>query len=272
MILINVLLFVALASAIVLLMISAEDGSLHRSSRLLDASRARAAALGGETSAIVVLRRDAVVAPESDNAREPWAALAAHAAAIRGGTFDLAIADAEDRLNINLLMRKDPAILAIATRLAANIGIAPEVVANAADYVRAVGPVPDLAVLDAAGLPPEQLRQVRLMLSALPFDTTVNMNSVSEELLAALLSDPVAAHALVSLRNRQGLLRPEDFAAQHVAVPPLGAFTSNTFRVRTRVSIGTATQTLTSLLRRRGKGQKVTVAAVSRRWNDAGVW
>ena len=270
MILLNVLLFVALASAVVLLMISAEDGSLHRSSRLLDASRARAAALGGEASAIAALRRDAIDGPDTDNAREPWAALAAHATPIRGGTFDLAITDAEDRLNVNLLMRKDPAIVAIGIRLAGRLGLAPEIVTSVADYVRALGPVPNLAFLDAAGLPPDKLGHIRATLTALPYDTTINMNSVGEELLAALLSDPVAAHGLIALRDNRGYLRPEDFLLQHAAVPPLAAFTSNTFRVRTTVTIGDATQSLTSLLHRRGKGRTATVVAFSRRWNEPG--
>jgi type II secretory pathway component PulK len=56
---------------------------------------------GGELSALVALRRDAEQSPEVDHVGEPWAKLSESGAPIEGGTFDLAIADAEGRFNIN---------------------------------------------------------------------------------------------------------------------------------------------------------------------------
>ena len=58
MILVNVLMFVAIASGLVLLMINREELALSRGLRTSEASRALAVVRGGEVSAIVALRRD----------------------------------------------------------------------------------------------------------------------------------------------------------------------------------------------------------------------
>ena len=101
MILVNVLLFVAIASGLVLLMINREELALDQSLRSTDAARALAVARGGETSAIVALRRDLVTSPTIDHQGEDWAKLQERGAKIDGGSFDLAIADAQGRFNIN---------------------------------------------------------------------------------------------------------------------------------------------------------------------------
>ena len=66
MILVNVLMFVAIASGLVLLMITREEIALDRGLRVREASRAMAAVRGGELSALVALRRDAETATGGD--------------------------------------------------------------------------------------------------------------------------------------------------------------------------------------------------------------
>ena len=85
MILVNVLMFVAIAAGLVLLMVTREESALDRATRLVESSRALAAVRGGELSAVVALRRDLADAPDTDNAAEPWAALSERAAPDRGG-------------------------------------------------------------------------------------------------------------------------------------------------------------------------------------------
>ena len=98
MILVNVLMFVAIAAGLVLLMINREELALDRGLRTREAARALAIVRGGELSAVVALRRDAEQSPEVDHVGEPWAKLSESGAPIEGGSFDLAIADAEGRL------------------------------------------------------------------------------------------------------------------------------------------------------------------------------
>ncbi|KAK0357815.1 hypothetical protein LTR94_037888, partial [Friedmanniomyces endolithicus] len=59
MILVNVLMFVAIASGLVLLMINREEVALDRSIRSREAARALAIVRGGELSALSALQRDA---------------------------------------------------------------------------------------------------------------------------------------------------------------------------------------------------------------------
>ena len=250
MILINVLLFVALASAVVVMMLSAEDASLHRTARLIESGRARAAALGGEASAITALRRDLVGGRDSDNRSEPWAALTASDVAIRGGRFDLAIADAEDRFNINLLANDDAGSQQLAARLAGALSLPPVLIEQVRAYLKATGPVADVGLIAVPGLPPETQLRLRGLVTALPGSNSINANAVGADLLGILLEDPGKARLLIEQRDRRGFLLREDFAAQGVSPPPVLAFTSQTYWVRTRVTIGDTTQTLTSLLRR----------------------
>ncbi|NWO96470.1 general secretion pathway protein GspK, partial [Escherichia coli] len=80
-----------------------EELALDRALRTREAARALAVVRGGELSAVVALRRDMVVAPNEDDVTEPWARLSERGAPIEGGSFDLAIADAEGRFNLNAL-------------------------------------------------------------------------------------------------------------------------------------------------------------------------
>ena len=70
MILVNVLMFVAIAAGLVLLMINREELALDRGLRTREAARALAIVRGGELSAVVALRRDAIEAELQVKARD----------------------------------------------------------------------------------------------------------------------------------------------------------------------------------------------------------
>lgn len=267
MILVNVLLFVAIASGILLLMITSEDGALERGLRMREAARAQAIARGGETSAIVALRRDAVVAPDTDNRAEPWAALSEKGAPIDGGSFDLAIADAQDRFNINALMQPDPVAAGILGKIAAAVGMSPEQAARAAGAIRAAGPLSDLRPLAMLGLPRAQLTRLAGLVTALPYDSKINLNAASKDMIGVLTGDPMAARRIVATRERQGYVTAADLASMNVTMPQGTGLTSNLFWVRSRVRIGDTSQQITSLIARRDDpGADGKVAVVVGRW------
>lgn len=266
MILVNVLLFVAIASGILLLMISAEDSGLERGLRMREAARAQAIARGGELSAVIALRRDALVAPEIDHAAEPWGALAERGAPIDGGRFDLAIADAQGRFNVNALMEPDPLAIGMLGKIAAAAGLTPEQAEKAAGAIRAVGPLTDLRPLAMAGLTPAQVARLTGLLTALPYKSDINLNAASEDMLTVLTGDAFAARRIVELRQRQGYVRAEDLASLKIAVPAGVGFTSNLFWVRTRVRIGDTGQQITSLVARKDDGAGGKIVVVVGRW------
>ena len=107
MILLNVLIIVMLATAILAIMLAGDDDDIERSILLRDASQAMATARGAELSAIAALRRDAASGSMADTLDEKWAQISDRDARIEGGTFSFAVADAQAKFNINSLGRGD---------------------------------------------------------------------------------------------------------------------------------------------------------------------
>jgi general secretion pathway protein K len=271
MILVNVLMFVAIASGLVLLMIDREETALDRGLRMREAARAQAVVRGGELSALVALRRDAETAPEVDHVREPWARLAENGAPIEGGTFDLAIADAEGRFNINSVRSGEAGALVLLQEIANDIGMPPEQVVAAIEYVRLQGPVTDLRPLRLAGIEPKVADRLEQLVTALPGTTTINLNAANPDLLRILFKDPLVAARLAAVRARQGYLTLKDLTDQDVTLPWGTSFRSTHFWVRTRATIGTTSQQEATLIQRqRLPDGRMEVVAVER-WRNAAV-
>ena len=265
MILVNVLLFVALAAGIVAAMIVSQDIAIGRATQMREAAQAMAIAEGGVLSAITALRRDAVDRPESDHVGEPWAATREAGAPIAGGTFDLAVADAQGRFNVNNLRGDDFASASILSKIAGAVRLPADVALRAAVLIRAGSPVTDLEALPLSGADPATIARLAALLTAIPGEgRRINLNSIGEDLLGIILDNPAAARTLIAVRTRQGFLRQEDFTAAGVS-PPLGCgFTSDMFWVRARVRIGDTRQQVTALLERRRGPDGVAVVPIAR--------
>ncbi|RYE01565.1 MAG: Type II secretory pathway component PulK-like protein [Sphingomonadales bacterium] len=271
MILVNVLMFVAIAAGLVLLMITREELALDRGLRTREAARALAVVRGGELSALVELRRDAEAAPEADHAGEPWARLSERAAPIDGGSFTLAISDAEGRFNINSLRQGEASAVVVFQNIGTEAGLAPEQILAAAEYVRREGPINDLRPLRLAGIDPKIVDRLERLVTALPGTTTINLNAADQEMLAILFRNPPAAARLAEVRARQGYLTPKDLSDQNLTMPWGASFRSNTFWVRTRATIGgTSQQGATLIQRRPGADGKVEAVPIER-WRGAAV-
>ncbi|TKD52255.1 general secretion pathway protein GspK [Sphingomonas baiyangensis] len=271
MILVNVLLFVAIASAMVLLMVNREELALGSSLRMREAARALAIVRGGEVSAVVALRRDAAEAPDTDHRGEPWAALAESGIAIEGGSFDLVIADAEGRFNINNLRTGEAAPVIQFAAIAREAGFDEEQTLAAIAYVRGFGPITDLRPIRLAGIEPEVADRVQALVTALPGTTQINLNAAPREMLAFLFRDESVADQLLAIREREGAITSETLGELNLSVPPGTRFSSDTFWVRTRAAIGNTVQSGAALIQRRrladGSIETVPVA----RWRNAAV-
>lgn len=271
MILVNVLMFVAIAAGLVLLMISREELALDRGLRTREAARALAIVRGGELSALVALRRDGEQAPEVDHVGEAWAKLSENGAPIEGGSFDLAIADAEGRFNINSVRSGEVSSTILFQTIGNEVGLTPEQIVAAVEYVRLQGPVTDLRPLRLAGIEPKIADRLERLVTALPGTTTLNLNAADEEMLALLFRDPVVAQRLVEVRARQGYLTAKDLSDQSVSLPRGTSFRSNTFWVRTRATIGGTSQQAATLIRRLRRDNGTVEAVPVERWRNAAV-
>lgn len=272
MILVNVLMFVAIASGLVLLMISREELALDRSLRGREAARAAAIVRGGELSAITALRRDALTAGDVDHAGEPWANIDAKGTAIDGGSFDLAVSDAEGRFNVNTLRSGAVEPVMLFQKLAAIAGLNEAQTTDAIAYVRSQGPVSDTrAIRLLPGADPGAVARLERMVTALPGSTAINLNAVDQELLTLLLDDPVVAERLVAIRKRNGQITLRDLSEQKVTQPPGTSFSSSTFWVRTRATIGDTVQDGATLIQRRRIDERTVEVVPVARWRNAAV-
>ncbi|QIG79749.1 type II secretion system minor pseudopilin [Stakelama tenebrarum] len=272
MILVNVLMFVAIAASLVLLLISHEQLALDRGLRMREASRALAIVRGGELSARVALRRDAERQREqADHGREAWARLSESGAPIEGGRFDLAIADAQGRFNINMVRTGAAAPIVLFRNIAANAGATPEQTVRLIELVVATGPVTDLRPLRMAGVDPAVAARLERLVTALPGETAINLNAADPMLLTILFGDSGVAERLATVRERQGYLTQRDLEAERVTMPRGAGFASDTFWVRTRATIGDTSQQEAALIRRRLTGDGEYDAVPVERWRGAAI-
>jgi general secretion pathway protein K len=265
MILINVLVIVIMATAVLAIMLAGQDSDLERSRQLRSAAQAMAIARGGELSAIIALRRDLASGSTTDTLGEPWANIADRDVRIGSGRFSFVVADAQARFNINDLALGDAISQDDVQKLAATVGVAPEHIAGLLVFLRAHGPISDLSELRTVGLGDDELRRLAFLCAALPEPTTVNVNTAPEALLAVLTGNPAIAHQIVVARARAGAGGIAGMGNGQFVLPPGAGVSSTYFWTRARVTVGGTTQQLTSLLRRRLADGKPIVEAV-RRW------
>lgn len=271
MILVNVLMFVAIASGLVLLLINREELALDRALRTREAARALSVVRGGELSAVVALRRDMVTAPNEDNRTEPWAKLSESGAPIEGGTFDLAIADAEGRFNLNSLRAGDAGAIVLFQTIAKEVGLSNDDAIKAVTYVRLYGPLTDVRPIRLAGFEPEAAARMERLVTALPGTTTINLNAADPEMLRVLFRDPLVAQRLAEIRQRNGKLTLKDLSDQNLSQPWGTGFRSGTFWVRTRVTIGSTSQQAAVLIQRVQRPDGKIAVGVVERWRGASV-
>jgi len=264
MILLNVLLILAVASVAVLVMITAQDIEVRRSTRLSDAAQAGAYARAGELSAVTALRRDARVAPTTDNLTEPWAALGQQTIPVPGGSFALQIEDEQARFNLNALHTGEPGPIALFQRIGQTAGVAPETQVRIANVVRIAGPLRDTGLLMTAGVTPEELALLAPWIAVLPPDATLNLNTVQPALLALLTGDPAIADTLLRRRTAGGFLLSADLMAAGLPAIEGTGFVSDHYLVTTTVTVGDTTQRLVSRIGRLRRLDSVDVVVTAR--------
>lgn len=276
MILINVLVIVMLATAILAVMIAGDDTDVELNIRMANATQARAVAAGGEMSAIVALRRDLAPntrggaqgpANDSDSAADEWARIGDDRAAIDGGRFTFAVTDAQALFNLNNLMRCDTLTSGTFANIVAALNLPPDTAARAIELVRANGGLTSITDLAQAGISAAAIQQLATLTTVLPEPTSVNLNTAPEALVAIMLNNAGKARVLMAAREAGGMNR-DDLIAANLFPPPGTGVTSNYFWARSLVEIGGDGQQLTSLLYRRIRNGGPQVLVV-KRWRGA---
>ncbi|MEP9359851.1 Type II secretory pathway component PulK-like protein [Sphingomonas sp. KR3-1] len=271
MILVNVLMFVAIAAGLVLLLINREELALDRALRTREAARALSVVRGGELSAVVALRRDMVTAPNEDDRTEPWAKLSENGARIEGGSFDLAIADAEGRFNLNALRAGDAGAIVLFQTIAQYVGLSTDDAVKAIAYIRLYGPLTDVRPIRLAGFDPQATARMERLVTALPGTSSINLNAADPEMLQVLFRDPLAAQRLAEIRTRNGKLTLKDLTDLNLSMPWGTSFRSGTFWVHTRATIGGTSQQAAVLIQRVLRPDGKIAVGVVERWRGASI-
>ena len=266
MVLINVLVVVMMATAILAVIVAGDESDLAFTLHVRQAAEADAVLKGGELSAVAALRRDLAAGDASDGLNDEWAQIADDDAAIDGGRFSFAVSDAQARFNLNNLQGRNGLAMRQFTAIVDQLGLPPETVVDTSELIAAGGPLSDPGQLSAIGLTPEAIAELSRYATALPEPTTVNLNTASEELLAILTGSPANARKIVVFRERNEAASP----TQLRELSTLGGFgaSSRYFYTQGEVTIGTTRQRITSLLYRRTRGGGPEVL-VLRRWKGA---
>lgn len=271
-ILVNVLVALALGATLVTLMLTSQETAIDRARLAGAADQALALALGAETSVLVALRRDMAEAPEADSLAEPWAKAAQAEVTLATGTFQVTIADAQGRLDLNGLVAGGVVQEQALARLAAVLELPEATPGLILAGLRDRGPLRSLAEVE--GLDATARAALALYVAFLPprgpVPGAVNLNSADPVLIGALLGSPTAARRLAALRARDGALVAQDLTDLGLLPGGLVGFTSDAWDVTVRAEVDGVTARLASrLLRLRRPGVEEVVVA-SRRIGGAG--
>ena len=268
MILINVLVIVMLATAVLALTIAGDDENVERSARLRAVAQAQAVARGGELSAITALRRDLARGNSVDTLGEEWARIADTNAPIEHGTFTFAVTDAQARFNLTNLKRGDVLSQALMARIAIAAGLSEDQILGIVEATKLGSVTDDFSALRGLGLTVQQIQALAAYCTILPKPTRINLATASESLLAIVFDSPATAREVVSMRGGSGGLSDTSLRAAGLLLPPGTALTSDYFWARSRVTVSGTSQQLTSLLYRHTFDGKPRVVAL-RRWKGA---
>ena len=263
-ILVNVLVALALGSALVVLMLTSQDNLIDRSRRAAAMAQAQALAMGGETSVVTALRTDMQTAPDVDHYAEPWALIQQAEVQIGTGRFSLRIHDAQAGIDLNGLAAGGIAQEQVLERLVAALDLPPETTLRIVTAVTRNGPLRSLA--DIPDLDATARLALAPYVSLLPMGGAVNLNTADALVLGAVLRNQTAANRLVALRDRNGFVTANDLRDLGQVGTGGAGFKSAVFDVTVTAQVDDVTVVLTSRMQRvQGLGVQ-DVRVISRRF------
>ncbi len=305
--LITVMLVVAVVTVICAGLIARQQLAIRSSANLLTVRQAWHYALGGETLAKAVLRRDLRQGDPRqpvDHMREAWARPLEPFALDEAGELRVRIEDPSGRFNLNSLVRggqANEAAMAQFRRLLLRLEIEqpyaerlqdwldadqePSGASGAEDnqyllakpaYRAANQPLSDVSELRLLlGMSEADYRRLLPYVSALPEDATLNVNTASALVLSSLADGltPNVAQGLLAARGNGGFRSVESFLEQPalagLAVQKQGlAVDSHYFQVVSEVRVVDRRQVLVSSLQRAEDGR---VRVLARDLGQAGL-
>tara|TARA_R110001606_G_scaffold169449_1_gene314508 strand:+ start:12665 stop:13492 length:828 start_codon:yes stop_codon:yes gene_type:complete len=263
-VLVQVLVIVAFASAMALTLMTVQDQAITFTERSADRIQAQALLRGAEASVISAFRQDGEDGSDVDHYGETWYLASQSPITTSRGSLSVTIRDEQSLFNINNLADGNLAARAMLGRIVASAGEDSGLVVRVTDALALHGPVNELQDLADLGFPETEIVILREFSSALPEPTQVNLNTASNNMIAALFDNPLAAGRLMALRSRETYISRENMSKTGLIAPAGTALTSQFISVEVTVSWGSADVHSRSLLERRGSGARVEVRVIRR--------
>lgn len=307
--LLTVLLVVAMATVLAVAMVKAQQGLLQRSSSVFSQDQAYLYTLGAESIAKSVLQDDKENDQEKqspqDSLNETWAKKAP-AFPVDGGAVQAQIDDLQARFNLNSIWQEgqlNQSALVVYQRLLAMLDISPTLSSPVIDWLdpdnlptdgdgaeedwylrlspayrsanRPFVSVSELALL--RGYTPDIVAKLSPYVTALPMATTININTASPVVMAALADNLslVIAKDLVEKRPKAGYGTVDSFLEQPLfanlaaedkqnMIKMIGV-RSQFFRVLAEADIDNRRRVLTAVIAR---DDSATLRTISRDWSQ----
>lgn len=270
-ILVNVLVVLAIAAGLLVVMLDTQDRALSRGRLGANVAQAEALALGAEASVRTALRRDMTDAAREDHLNEPWATALQEEVTLDTGRFRVAVRDANAKFDINRLSERRIEDARAFLRIGAAAGLDEAAATAVAARIVTGGPIRSLSDLAGSGVPARDIAALRPLVDALSGEERVNLNTVGEAALSALLNNPIAAARLVRIRTSAGRIDPADLERVGVVQPVGTGFTSDLWDIDVAAQVDDAEVRMVSRVRRiRGVGANAVVAVRRRRGPDVG--
>ena len=247
-ILVNVLVALALGSALVVLMLTSQDDLIDRSRRAAALAQAQALAMGGETSVVIALRSDMQTAPETDHLAEPWALIQQAEVDVGAGRFSVSIHDAQSGIDLNGLGAGGMAQQQVLARLVADLDLPPQTVTQIVNAVSRAGALRSLT--DIGELDPNTRAALAPHVSFLPDGGAVNLNTADAVVMGAVLRNQGAANRLITVRDKLGFLTPADLRDLGLVGTNGAGFKSAVFDVTVTAQVDDVLVRLTSRIQR----------------------
>ena len=267
-VLVQVLVIVAFASAMALTLMTVQDQATRFTERSADRIQAQALLRGAEASVISAFRQDGEAGSDVDHYGEAWYLVSQSPVKTSHGSFSVTVRDEQSLFNINNLADGNLSARAMFARVA-SIYDETEILED--DIVAALalhGPVNDLSDLATMGFAEAEIAALGKFAGALPGSTPVNLNTANDALIRAVFDNPLAAGKLLALRSRETYVTRESLGRSGLVAPAGTALTSQFIRVEIKVSWGNAQVSSRSLLERR-TGTAGTRVRVIRRQTHA---
>ncbi|MBI1399404.1 hypothetical protein [Hyphomonas sp.] len=179
----------------------------------------------------------------------------------------MSIRDAQSRYNLNRLTG-GLADITTFNRIVENAGLKPDVSKRIQAGILLAGSLESVDEMSAFGVTVAEIEALSGLVTVLPGDASVNLNTAEPRLVRALISNPAAASRFLALREQDGMISSATLGQIGIVAPIGTGVRTDYLEVQVDVTVGGAHVSLASLITRSPKGVKSTADVIRRQFGN----